>query len=111
VFSCSVGKDEETSPSDNENDTVFNFSMHVKSKRPTARGNAVVETDAATFDPVRYGPQVLINDWFEVTQRRELNKNRHLKLQKGPHQSAYDRQFQHPFAPILEDPEEVNIKN
>lgn len=104
-----MGKDEETSPSDSEDDTVFNFSMHVKSTRPAARedGQAKEQWDIA-YEPVRYRPQVLINDWHEVTQRLELNKNRHLKLQKGPHQSAYDRQFQHPFAPVLEDPEEVN---
>jgi len=102
----SMMKDEVSSAVD---DTLLKFSMRVKTRVPVAPPDTKsTELRDHVYDPTRYRPQVLVNDWFEVTQRLELNKHRNLKLQKGPDQSAYDYQFQHPFATrLVEDPEEV----
>ncbi|XP_059476695.1 uncharacterized protein LOC132197423 [Neocloeon triangulifer] len=95
-----------------DDETVLNFSMHVKTRTPVVRkdeSEKPLRDD--TYDPIRYRPQVLINDWYEVSQRRELNKGRHLKLQKGPHTSAYDWHYQPPFAKKMVDPEECARRN
>ncbi|CAB3380177.1 Hypothetical predicted protein [Cloeon dipterum] len=96
----------DTRESGEDDETVLNFSMRVKSRVPVAREGPKKDLREKAYDPTRYRPQVLINDWCEVSQRLELNKGRHLKLQKGPHASAYDWHYQHPFAKKMVDPEE-----